>query len=75
MQIQIIIRWSRSSEPGRFFTVRTVLRRLRCFAAGHDEEVVLGDRALAVRCRSCGWKSPGLTLTTGTHRRTQKTSA
>jgi hypothetical protein len=62
MQVQIIIRWSRREAPSHSFPVRTLLRRLCCFLGGHDEEVVVGDRALAVRCRACGWKSPGLTL-------------
>jgi hypothetical protein len=62
MQIRIIIQWSWGPSAGRFFTVRSLFRRIRCLTLGHTEEVVVGDRALAVQCRVCGWKSPGLTL-------------
>jgi hypothetical protein len=61
MKIRIIVRWSRRSALGHFFTVCSRAKHLRCLA-GHQEEVVIGDRALAVRCRVCGWRSPGLTL-------------
>jgi ribosomal protein S27E len=64
MHIRIIIQWSRNAPARRSFKVRNVFRHVKCLAIGHDEEVVLGDRALAVRCRECGWTSPGLTLDT-----------
>lgn len=44
--------------------VRRVFRHLKCLAVGHDEEVVLGERALGLRCRYCGWNSPGWSLDT-----------
>ncbi len=65
MQIRIIIQWSRGAPARRSFTVGKVLQHVKCLAIGHDEEVVVGARALAVRCRACGWTSPGLTLGAG----------
>ena len=62
MKVRIIIEWSRAAPARRSFTVRNVLQHVKCLAIGHDEEVVMGSRALAVRCRACGWTSPGLTL-------------
>jgi hypothetical protein len=65
MKIRIIIEWSRGAPGRRSFTVRRILRTVKCLAIGHDEEVLVGDRALAVRCRTCGWTSPGLNLGAG----------
>jgi hypothetical protein len=62
MQIQIIIRWSRKPSAARSFTVRRAFKLIRCLATGHDEELILRDRALAVRCKACGWTSPGWTI-------------
>lgn len=64
MQIRIVIHWSRRSRTLRFFTVCTSFKRIRCLLLGHDDEMVIGDRALAVRCKLCGWQSPGLTIDT-----------
>jgi hypothetical protein len=72
MQIQIIIRWSRGPSPRRIFTVRNAFRHLKCLAIGHDEEVVIGDRALGLRCRYCGWHSPGWSLDGPAHRIVRK---
>jgi hypothetical protein len=62
MQIQITIRWSRKRSAARSFTVRRAFKLIRCLATGHDEELFLRDRALAVRCKACGWTSPGWTI-------------
>lgn len=70
MQIRIVIRWSRRSTGYRFFTACTSLKRIRCLLVGHEDEMVIGDRALAlaVRCKLCGWRSRGLTLDTAAPR-------
>ncbi len=62
MKIRIVVRWSRRSLGYRFFTVCMSVKRMRCLLFGHDDEMVIENRALAVRCKLCGWRSPGLTM-------------
>ena len=38
------------------------LRRVHCALLGHDSEIVVGDRNMALRCRRCRWKSSGWSL-------------
>jgi hypothetical protein len=60
MQIRIVIRWRPIRLTGR--TVGNTLAHLQCCITGHEQEMVVRDAGLALRCTRCGWVSPGWQL-------------
>ena len=61
--MRLIIRWSPPTWHFRA-SVRRLLDRLHCALLEHDNEIVIGEGNMALRCRRCGWRSSGWHLTT-----------
>ena len=68
--MQLTIRWSPPDRHVHFslaavrhfhFSLAAArLDRLRCaLLGGHDDELVVDERVIALRCRRCSWRSPG----------------
>jgi hypothetical protein len=56
-EVRLVVRWA---PPTWNFSIAAVWRNyLRCMVLGHDDEIVAGDRVIALRCRQCGWRSSG----------------
>jgi hypothetical protein len=58
--VRLIVRWPR--RTWRFSLVGAWRNHVRCALLGHDGEIVAGERLIALRCRRCGWRSPGWDL-------------
>jgi hypothetical protein len=57
--MRLIIRWSPPAWHFHFSPPAAWLDRLRCGLLGHDNEIVVGERIVALRCRRCSWRSSG----------------
>ena len=57
--MRLTIRWSPPARHFHFALATARLDRLRCGLLGHDEELVVGERIIALRCRRCSWRSSG----------------
>ena len=56
MTLRLIIRWS----PQWSFRFSSAWQdRLRCAIFGHDDEIMVGERLMALHCRRCQWRSAG----------------
>ena len=61
--MQLTIRWSPPAWHFDFSAAAARLDRLRCaLLGGHDDELVVDERVIALRCRRCSWRSPGWQL-------------
>jgi hypothetical protein len=60
--MRVIIRWSPPLWPCRWSRMPAWLDRLHCALLGHDKEIVVAERVMALRCRKCAWRSPGWQL-------------
>jgi hypothetical protein len=64
-QVRIVVRWKPLQVSKSVQEVCRSLGHVPCLIGGHDEELCLGIERLAVRCRRCGWRSPGFTVGAG----------
>ena len=64
-QVRVVVRWKPLQVPKSVQEMCRSLGHFPCLIGGHDEELCLGIERLAVRCRRCGWRSPGFTVGTG----------
>jgi len=62
MQIRIIIRSSTVGPEDIRQAVWNFSKHVRCLLTGHESEIELGSGKLSLKCRRCGWHSPGWTL-------------
>jgi hypothetical protein len=60
--MRVIIRWSPPTWRHRLSRTPTWHDRLRCALLGHDDEIAVGERVMALRCRRCDWRSAGWDL-------------
>jgi hypothetical protein len=60
--MQLIIRWSPPAHDWQWPQLGAWQSRLHCALLGHDDEIVVGERVMALRCRRCRWRSSGWQL-------------
>lgn len=63
--MRFIIRWPRPARPFHLDRTPGWVDRLHCALTGHDDEIVLGQRVIALGCRRCNWRSAGWRLDRG----------
>ncbi len=61
-QVRVVVRWKRLRVSKSFQGMCRSLGHFPCLIGGHDEELCLGTERLGVRCRRCGWRSPGFSV-------------
>ena len=60
--MRLIIRWSAPSWHFRFPDAAAWQDRLSCMLLGHDDDIVIAQRSIALRCKRCRRCSPGWQL-------------
>jgi hypothetical protein len=64
-QVRVVVRWKPLQVTKQVQGMCRSLGHFPCLIGRHDEELCLGIERLAVRCRRCGWRSPGFTVGAG----------